>query len=332
MRRHLQALVAAIEAAVPLGEGELVVDIGANDGTTLLAYRQPGLTRVAYEPSNIRPDATDHGLVYIPEVFNRAAFARRFPGRRARVITSIAMFYDLDDPAGFCRELFDLLEDDGVWVLEMSYLGDMLRRNSFDAICHEHLGYYGLGTLTHLLAKTGFELADVRFNDANGGSLRAWIQKRGAAGPPGGSQRGRVATALADERGRGDDAPERLAEFREQVEAIRRGVLEPLEACRRAGRRVYGYGASTKGNVLLQACGLGPQHLVAIADRNPGKHGRLTPGTRIPICSEAEMRQARPELLLVLPWHFLDEFLERERELRAGGTRFLVPFPHVRVV
>jgi len=332
MRRHLESLVREIESTLPLRDGDFVVDIGANDGTTLLAYRHPEIVRVGFEPSNVRPNQEHHGLIYIPRVFHRADVDALLPDRRARVVTSIAMFYDVDAPIQFCREVFDLLADDGIWVLEMGYLGAMLEHNSFDAICHEHLGYYSVETLHYVLEESGFELYDLQFNDANGGSMRCWIRKRLAGRTVSDEQRSRVAKALKDERDQGYHDPRRFEQFRKDVEVIRRELMGILERCRREGQRVFGYGASSKGNVLLQYCGIGPHHLVMIADRNPMKAGRLTPGTKIQIGTEAEARAARPDYLLILPWHFLAEFLEREQALRAGGTKFIVPFPQVRIV
>lgn len=332
MRGHLEGLVREIEAVVPLRRGDLVVDIGANDGTTLLAYRTEGMVKVAYEPSNVRPESQDHGIAYIPHTFNRQDFDARVPGRRARVITSIAMFYDVDAPVEFCRDLCGLLADDGVWVIEMSYLGAMLKHHAFDAICHEHLGYYSLGTLQWVARQADLEFSDSTFNEANGGSVRCSLTKRAARTAIPAANRARIARALRDERRRGDHLPESYAQFRAAIQRVRRELTGLLSRMRRQGRRVFGYGASTKGNVLLQYCGIGPRDLVAIADRNPAKVGRTTPGSQIPICSEAQMREARPDYLLILPWHFLDEFLMREQALRASGTAFIVPLPEVRLV
>ena len=332
MRRHLEGLVREIESRVPLGAGDCVVDIGANDGTTLLAYREPGLVRVAFEPSDIRPDTEAHGLLYLPEVFSRRAFEERVPGRRANAVMSIAMFYDVDDPLGFCRDVHGILADDGAWVLEMSYLGAMLDHTAFDAICHEHLGYYSLQTLGRLIEEAGFAFHDIAFNEANGGSVRCTMVKRAGGAPSPPANRERVERALDQELRLGYDAPEVYERFRASVQRVRDELRALLADLRRQGRRVFGYGASTKGNVLLQYCGIGSDALIAIADRNPAKVGRRTPGSGIPICSEEAMRSARPDDLLVLPWHFLEEFLERERPLRDAGTRFIVPLPRVRIV
>ncbi len=332
MQRHLQGLVQEIESRVPLRAGDLIVDIGANDGTTLLAYQQAGGVKVAFEPSNVRPESDDYGIVYLPTIFNRREFKQHFPGRRAKVVTSIAMFYDVDTPREFCRDVWEILADEGVWVLEMSYLGAMLEHTAFDAICHEHLGYYSLYTLRWLIEQAGFVFQDIAFNEANGSSVRCTLVKRtGGLTAPSINQE-RINRALEHERRLGADEPARYVQFREAVRHVREELRSLLATIRGRGQRVFGYGASTKGNVLLQYCGIGPDDLIAIADRNPAKVGRTTLGSQIPICSEEEMRAARPDYLLILPWHFLEEFLKRERPLRESGTTFIIPLPRVRTV
>ena len=332
MRLHLQGLIRDIESRMPLHPGDIVVDIGANDGVSLLAYQAAGIIRVGFEPSNIRPQQPDHGLVYIPTCFNAEDFRLRFPQQKARVITSIAMFYDLNDPGQFCRDVHELLSDDGLWIMEMSYLGAMLNHNSFDAICHEHLGYYSLQTLQHVIRETGFVFYDIAFNDANGGSIRCYLKKDlPSLQVPAENQR-RIAQALNAEDAKGYHDSKTFSRFERNVSGIRQALIETLRDIRSASKSIYGYGASTKGNVLLQYAGIGPQHLVAIAERNPAKVGRYTLGTKIRICSEDEMRQAHPDYLLVLPWHFRDEFMAREQNLRTSGTKFIFAFPNVQVV
>lgn len=332
MRRHLEQLSVEIESKLGFNPGDIAVDIGANDGTSLLAYREPGLIRVGFEPSDAALEPRGPGIRYIREFFSSREFQKRYPGRRAKVIMSIAMFYDIDDPAGFCRQIHDILEEEGLWVVEMHYWGSVLETAGFDAICHEHLGYYSLKALRHLVEMCGLEFADVGFNSSNGGSLRCAFRKASSRIPLDPQARQRIERAFAEEERQGVHSPERHAQFRSQAEKIRAGTGDLLRRAAEQGKRVYGYGASTKGNVLLQYVGVSPREVVAIADRNPTKWGRKTPGTRIPICSEDQMRRARPELLLVLPWHFLPEFMEREKGLRDSGTRFIVPFPEARIV
>lgn len=342
MRRHLEELSREIESRLKLRAGDIVLDIGANDGTTLLAYRTPGLVRVGFEPSNAGAEAEARGVqilkgsageaLFFDSVGGARHFLREYPGRKAKAITTIAMFYDIEDPAGFCRQVHRILDEEGLWVAELHYWGSLLETAGFDAICHEHLGYYSLATLEWLFRSTGFELFDVSFNPSNGGSVRCTLVKqRGRLRPLKGDRR-RVAQGLDRERQRGYDTAQSHARLRHSALKIRQDLRQVLGEAARSGGRVYGYGASTKGNVLLQYCGLGPADLAAIADRNPMKRGRFTLGSRIPICTEEEMREDHPDLLLILPWHFLDGFLEREKGLRAEGTRFIVPFPQVRIV
>ncbi len=336
MRRHLEQLSAEIESRLDLKAGDLVVDIGANDGTTLLAYREPGLVRFGFEPSDAAAVAERRGVRVLRSFFSSQTGAqdlqKECPGRKARAVTTVAMFYDIEDPAGFCRQIHRILAEDGLWVVELHYWGSMLETNAFDAICHEHLGYYSLNCMNRLAQTCGFRLEDVAFNSSNGGSMRCSFRKTsGQPGPDPEAQR-RIDRALADEERAAVYSPERFARFQANAVRIRSATQELVRQAAREGKSVYGYGASTKGNVLLQYCGFGPEDLAAIADRNPAKWGRRTPGTSIPICSEEEMRRAKPDLLLVLPWHFLEGFLEREKVLRAGGTRFVVAFPEPRVV
>ncbi len=332
MRRHLEELAVDIESRLPLKDGDLLVDIGANDGTLLAAYARAGVIRVGFEPSQVRPWVENHGIHYIPAFFNAADFLKKFPGRKARVVTSIAMFYDIDDPAAFCRDIHEVLAEDGFWVVEMSCWSAVLDNNGFDAICHEHLGYYSMSTLRWLFEKTGFDLYDVSYNASNSGSIRCFlVRKEGGLRVPEENRR-RVAAALDKELRKDYDNPASHERFRRSAVKIREDLRSILGEAVKAGRTVYGYGASTKGNVLLQYCGITPEQLTAIADRNPAKKGRWTPGSRIPICSEEEMRAAQPDLLLILPWHFLPEFLKRESALRSQGTRFIVPMPEVKIV
>jgi hypothetical protein len=329
MRLHLQDLVRDVEGRAGLQEGDVVVDIGANDGTTLLAYRTEGLLRVGFEPSDACPQEPHPEVRYVRAFFNSADFRRGFPNCTVRVVTAIAMFYDIDDPVRFCQEVSSILADDGLWVIEMGYWADLLANNGFDSMCHEHLGYYSLKTLQFLLEKTGLLLEDISFNSANGGSLRCYIRQKTF---PGAVHLEKMAQALRREEETGIHLSDRFELFRNNARTIRQELQGILAAAHRAGKKVYGYRASTKGNVLLQYAGITANDLVAIADRNPAKRGRLTPGTRVPICTEDEMRQSKPDYLLVLPWHFLPEFMEREKGLRLAGTKFIVPLPEVRIV
>jgi 2-polyprenyl-3-methyl-5-hydroxy-6-metoxy-1,4-benzoquinol methylase len=330
MREHLSGLAQELERRVDLSAGDMVIDIGANDGTLLTSYRTQGFTGVGFEPSIVQPESLPSHIKYIKDYFTAAPFTSRFPDKKAKIITSIAMFYDLEDPNAFVADIARLLHRDGLWVLEVAYLPRTLERNSFDTICHEHLEYYSLSSLDSLLRRHGLMVADVGENDINGGTIRVYACHQG----------GRFSERAEDARMRvyhmqrcefdmKIDTAEPYAAFASRVAQIRTELPNLLRNLRAQGKIVYGYGASTKGNVILQYCGIGPDLVRGIADRNPAKWGQVTPGTGIPIISEDEMRAARPDHLLVLPWFFMREFLARETDFVWRGGKFIVPVPAV---
>lgn len=332
MTRHLGDIARGLEKRVGLGEDDLVIDIGANDGTLLSQYQNDKASYLAFEPSDILPATPLPRVHYVKDYFSAAA-VHKYAGKNAKIITSIAMFYDLEAPNSFVHDVAEVLADDGLWVLEMSYLPSMLENGSFDTICHEHLEYYSLSTLERLLAAHGLYVADAELNDANGGSIRVTACHRAS---PHSEHSNATRSHIYNLKKRefelmlDTDAPYRA--FAAAAEAVRKQLGPLLLKLRAEGKKVYGYGASTKGNVILQYCGLSTGHLTGIADRNPAKVGSVTLGTNIPIVSEAEMRAAQPDYLLVLPWHFMREFRAREEAFLARGGKFIVPIPRVEIV
>jgi NDP-4-keto-2,6-dideoxyhexose 3-C-methyltransferase len=327
MVRHLHDKVARIRGATNLRPGDLVVDIGSNDGTTLGAYPKD-LLLVGIDPTGekFRRHYASH-LRLIPEFFSTSVLTRAFPGRKAKVITSFAMFYDLESPLDFAREIAEVLDpQEGIWVFEQSYMPLMLARNAYDTICHEHLEYYGLKQIVWLTEKAGLRIVDVELNDVNGGSFSVVAAHRASRHA---DSRGIVARMLADEAAAGLSGLAPYQAFSERAEQSRRSLQEFVAGVRREGKRLCGLGASTKGNVVLQYCGFGPGDIDAIGDVNPDKFGALTPGTWIPIEDEAKVLASSPDLLLVLPWHFRDFFLCNPALL---GRRLVFPLPHLSVV
>jgi hypothetical protein len=333
MTRHLGEIARAAAERVALGADDLVVDIGANDGTLLCAYETRGARYVGFEPSNIQPTGPTPHIRFIKDYFSAAGLRAAAGNKPAKIITSIAMFYDLESPNAFVADIAASLAPDGLWVLELSYLPSMLEKNSFDTVCHEHLEYYSLAPLERLLHAHGLQLADAQLNDINGGSIRVTVCHRGS---PLGEHSHTVRSRIYQLKKRefelklDSDVPYRA--FAANAQRIRAELPSLLLGLIAAGKRVYGYGASTKGNVILQYCGLTPQHLHGIADRNPAKWGGTTLGSGIPIVSEEQMRQAQPDYLLVLPWHFMREFRAREEQFVARGGKFIVPVPKVEIL
>jgi hypothetical protein len=217
--------------------------------------------------------------------------------------------------------------------VEMSYLPLMLRQNSVDTICHEHLEYYSLSVLEWIAERTGLRAFRAELNAINGGSLRLFLAPAEStrAEPSQADAEGELRRLRSREAELGLHTDEPYRKFRERAEKVRDDLLSVLAARREAGRPIHVYGASTKGNVLLQWCGLGNEEIECAADRNPAKHGARTLGTDIPIVSEEESRKRTPDYL-VLPWHFRAEFLERERETILGGSAMIFPLPRVEVV
>lgn len=329
MLLHLARKATGLEALVGLSRGDVVLDIGSNDGTLLGAYSADSIRRIGIDPTAARfAEYYPQDAQIVADFFSAPRFFE-VSGVSARIITSIAMFYDLEDPVAFARDVRECLASDGVWHFEQSYMPSMLRSAAYDTVCHEHVEYYSLATVRRILKEVGLELIDVRFNRVNGGSFAVTA---GHAGSQVARNRALIDWFVAQEERIGLATPEPFRRFAARVFQHRRDLVELVGALRSAGASMMGYGASTKGNVLLQFCGFGPEHLGAIAEINEDKFGRVTPGSRIPIVSEEEMRAQPPDYLLVLPWHFHDGIVEREGEYLRRGGRLIFPLPEIEIV
>ena len=325
MVRHLHGKVAKIQKSVNLGPNDLVIDIGSNDSSTLQAYPNEcdlygidptGVKFKKYYPSHIN---------LIADFFSTKVFKEHLKDRKAKVITSFSMFYDLEDPMQFMREIFECLDDNGIWVFEQSYMPTMLQMNSYDTICHEHLEYYALAQIQWMAERVGFVIREVEFNDINGGSFSVTVSK-GKEAPPASVQK-----ILQKEKEMGLDDLQPYQEFEKRVAEHRQQFRSFLQKAQEEGSRILGYGASTKGNVILQYCGITEQELPCIAEVNEEKFGAYTPGTHIPIVSEQEALRLNPDYYLVLPWHFRKNILEKEQSFLASGGKFVFPLPQVEV-
>lgn len=330
MVNHLTDKVAYLERMIPLRSGDVVVDIGSNDCTTLKAYSTNGIRRIGIDPTGRKfakfyPD----DVTLVPDFFSADAY-RSVEKRPARVITSIAMFYDLDAPVEFARQIEAILADDGVWHFEQSYMPSMLRMNSYDTICHEHLEYYSLGVVKNILEQAGLTVVDVMMNSVNGGSFAVTAAKRTNRAV---QQNQAVVEWLLEQEDRmGLGTPRPYRDFEERVFRHREDLRRLIHSLNADGKKVLGYGASTKGNVVLQFCGFTEQDIPAIAEVNAEKFGCYTPGSLIPIVSEAEAHAMKPDYLFVLPWHFKDGIVRREREYLSGGGKMIFPFPEIEIV
>jgi C-methyltransferase C-terminal domain/Methyltransferase domain/Putative zinc binding domain len=331
MTRNLHEIAAQAEEMAALHPGDLVIDIGCNDGTLLDGYRAPNLRYLGFDPSDVARYAVAKGYDVVGDFYAYERLRERYVDQQARVITSIAMFYDLEYPRAFVTDVAQALADDGVWVMELHYLPTMLEMNQFDAIVHEHLEYYSLAVIERLLGEAGLGVVKAELNGINGGSLRLFIRRAGRFAPE-----GKDAEELQRLRIRefemALDAPEPYARFAASTEQVRAELGSVCRELVDAGKTIHIYGASTKGNTILQYAGIDRTLVPYAADRNPDKHGSETIGTNIPIISEERSREMMPDYYLALPWHFMEEFLDREREFIDRGGRFIVPMPSVKIV
>ena len=333
MRDHLAEIVESALATLPADTTDLtVLDIGCNDGT-LLANYPTETTLFGVDPSDIALEMSPKLNVQLANtVFPSEQASQIIGNTQFDVVTSIAMYYDLDNPVDFARGVKSVLSDSGVWVVEMSYLPLMLLQNSFDTICHEHLEYYSLAALEHIFGAAGLRVFKVAINDINGGSIRCYVTHANRSGTSSQDDNAYLKRMRMREFDMALDTEAPYAEFRKNINRLRDETRELLYDIRRRGETIHVYGASTKGNVLLQWYGIDCLIAEAAADRNPEKDGAFTLGTDIPILSEEKSRAMNPNYYLVLPWHFKREFLARERSTITNGTQFIFPLPEIEIV
>jgi SAM-dependent methyltransferase len=328
MRKALEDIVVkSCEIAQPRA-GDIVMDIGCNDGTLLRSYKIPELNLVGFEPAKNLVEDARRGTGYIfNDYFGFELFRKNFPDSKAKIITSIAMFYDLDDPESFVADIVKCLDPRGIWVVQQNYLCSMLEQNGFDNIGHEHLTYYSLGTMNRLLSKHNLEVFDAETNDVNGGSFRTFIAQKGQF-----QLRDSLREMEKRETMLFSKKPSIYKTFAENIRGIRSQLKEFIGDQVKGAKTVYVYGASTRGNTILQYCDLDYRRIKKATDANPEKWGRKTPGTAIPIVSKEEARQDRPDYFLVLPHHFVSEIILQEQEYLESGGKFIVPLPRFRII
>jgi hypothetical protein len=329
MVRHLTNKIHMLERMVTIGPDDLVIDIGSNDATSLKAYTGKH-RKVGIDPTGKKfQEYYTEDITLIPDFFTADGFKKLFPDDKAKIVTSIAMFYDLESPGKFVQDIESVLSVDGLWHFEQSYMPSMLRTNSYDTICHEHLEFYSFKVVKALLEANGMRVVDVQMNAINGGSFAVTACKANSGIR---SNKPIIDWMLRQEDDMGLDTPKPYRDFEERVFKHRKNLLELIEALVADGKKIIGYGASTKGNVLLQFCGLTTAHIPYIAEVNEQKYGSFTPGTLIPIISEEEARKMKPDYFFVLPWHFKDSILEREKEYIKQGGKFIFPLPEIEIV
>lgn len=330
MVSHLAAKIRGLERKFEPRTGDWVLDIGSNDCTSLKSYSTPGLRRIGMDPTATKfreyyPD----DVVVVEDFFSAERYLDATAGKRAKIVTSIAMFYDLEDPGSFVRDIASILATDGVWHFEQSYMPSMMRTNAYDTVCHEHLEYYSLRVVKELCERNGLRIVDVQMNNINGGSFAVTACHRDALIP---SALPIIGWMLQMEDNWSLNTARPYRQFEDRVFRHRADLQRLVYALLSDGKRILGYGASTKGNVLLQFCQFGAEHIPAIAEVNQEKFGAFTPGSMIPIISESDAHAMHPDYFLVLPWHFKASIVQREREYLASGGKLIFPLPEIEIV
>lgn len=335
MVRELADIVNSATSKVDLEDGDYVIDIGANDGTLLRCYENSAIKRIGFEPALNLMEFNKKGTTnIIPDFFSWDSWSALYGEEKAKLITAIGMFYDLDQPNAFVSDINKCLHNDGVFIIQMMYLPLFLEKNAFDGICHEHLEYYSLTALSNLLSKHDLEVVDVEIRaNVNEGSARFFITKKfNSINNKFAEGRARVDSLLQKEKEMGLKGRFVYEQMVMRFDLAKKQATDYISQAVLNGKRIHGYAASTKGNTTLQYYGLTPDLIEAIADCNPDKWGKYTVGTCIPVISEEESRQLVPDYYFVLAWHFLDGFIERERDFLDRGGKFIVPMPEFRVI
>ena len=323
MREHLKQYNSEVQTIVPIYENDWVLDIGSNDATFLNYYGK--CNRVGCDPTGKQFESYYSEVTLIPTYFTYNNIRKILKTEKFKIITSIAMFYDLPNPIQFAIDISNLLDDQGIWSFEQSYALNMIEKNSLDTICHEHLEYYNIKNILDILNASNLKCIDVSFNECNGGSMRFKVAKKNS-----------IFTELNLEDLLKNEkhlySPQTYIDwFINCTEEINK-TKKFIESCKESGEHIYIYGASTKGNTLLQYANLDVSFIDYAVERNPDKLSRYTPGTNIPIILEEEMRKNPPKYMLVLPWHFKNEIVKRESEYLENGGTLIFPLPKFNLV
>jgi len=329
MRDHLKGIANDAMAMVEKSEAR-VLDIGCNDGTLLKNY-PAGYIKFGVDPSDVAQEVNGDVTV-VQDVFPSPELNSILGDEKLDVITSIAMFYDLEDPSAFVKDIKSALNEDGIWIFEMSYMPAMLEMNSYDTICHEHLEYYSFAVIENMLARNGMKIVKVSFNDINGGSIRCYATHENNFKYKSKNNIESIKDIRQKEFDLELDTDKPYKNFQNRINKHKEELSSLLKKLKSEGKSIHLYGASTKGNTILQWCGIDDSIVDYAADRNPDKDGAKTIGTDIPIISEEKSRAMNPDYYLVLPWHFKAEFLEREKEAINKGTGFIFPLPEIEII
>lgn len=340
MKMELEDIVNSILRIKKLKENDIWIDIACNDGT-IFDFIPNEVIKIGIDPADdsYKRESEKKANLIIQDFFNYSSYKKSVFGKyKAKVITTIAMFYDIEDRTAFLTDIKRILDDDGIWVLQLSYTPLMIEQLAFDNICHEHVFYYSLSDIKKLLEDHNLKIMDCQINSTNGGSFRLYVMKENCPNEKFSTQpyrdvsNLRINSLLEYEKKLKVHSEKTWIDFYERLLKLKKKTVDFIKEVKLDGKKVWGYGASTKGNTLLQFFELDNKLIDGIADKNFQKWGKKTIGTNIPIFSEEEMRSQNPDYLLILPWQFIEEFKEREKEFLLNGGKFIVPCPKFDII
>jgi hypothetical protein len=327
MASHLSSKAQRLLKKYKICPGATILDIGSNDGTLLNTYDSHSYNLVGIDPTIKKfGEFYNEGILKITDFFNASLYLKN--AKKADLITSISMLYDLQDPFRFIQDIANILNKNGIWHFEQSYLPSMMQTNAYDTVCHEHLEYYSINSINRMLIRANLRIIDIEFNSTNGGSFAVTAARRDSD---------HVTHPLVSWYVRQEDLLELdqiqiYEQFSQSVSRHITSLVDFFRMTKHHGIKVYGIGASTKGNVLLNSAKIDSSHVSAIIDVNEYKWRRVTPGSRIPIYSEELFEKSPPDLAFVLPWHFKANINIRYKDYLSGGGKMVYPLPYFEVV
>jgi hypothetical protein len=325
---HLKKKAEKLKKLKPLSSGDIVCDIGSNDGT-FLSFFSNNLILMGIDPTIKKLSKFYRkDIIKIADFFSTYT-VQKITNKKIKLITSVSMFYDLEDPIKFSNEVYELLDDDGIWHIELSYMPMMIKNTSYDTICHEHLEYYSLLSIKYILDASSFKIIDLEFNDINGGSFSITVAKKKSKQQESGNI---VDWLLKKEDLFNYNKLSTFKIFSQNIKRHKKIFVELLLDLKASNKKVLGYGASTKGNVILQYCNINRDLLPYIYDINPYKYEKFTPGSNIKIISEKKSRLQKPDYFLVLPWHFKNNIIEKEKFFLKNGGKLIFPMPDIEII
>jgi cyclopropane fatty-acyl-phospholipid synthase-like methyltransferase len=329
MVNHIKKKIEYLKKKIQFDEGDIVLDIGSNDATLLKFFNHKRLNLIGIDPTISKfKKYYPKEIKKVVNFFSKKNLEKIIVKKKVKLITSIAMFYDLPDPMSFAKDIYNLLDDNGIWHLEQSYSGYMLKNLSYDTICHEHLEYYSLKSIKYIFDKCNLKIIDIKFNKINGGSFAITVAKKKS---PIKINKSVVQKILKYEKDNKVNSTTTYKNFFKKIYIQKKKLESLLSSLKRKNKVIYGYGASTKGNVILQFCNIKNNYIKFICDINRDKENCYTPGSKIKIVSEISAKNSKPDYYLVLPWHFKEFILKKEKSLLKNGTRFIFPLPAVRI-